>query len=107
MVAAIARGRGLATALCEHSQKMALAMGYQAMQFNFVVATNQNAIRLWTKLGFETVGRLPKAFQHPKAGYVDALVMYKWLLPDTRRGDSSLGFGSEAKGGEQGVTNWI
>jgi len=34
---------------------------------------------LWRKLGFETVGCLPKAFNHPVKGYVDALVMYKWL----------------------------
>jgi len=25
------------------------------------------------------VGRLPKAFNHPEKGLVDALVMYKWL----------------------------
>lgn len=79
MVAAEARGKGLATAMCEHSQKVAIELGYKAMQFNFVVSTNQGAIRLWTKLGFETVGRLPKAFNHPEQGYVDALVMYKWL----------------------------
>ena len=79
MVSAAARGRGLATSMCEHSQYMAKSLGYQAMQFNFVVSTNENAVRLWTKLGFETVGRLPKAFHHPGKGYVDALVMYKWL----------------------------
>jgi ribosomal protein S18 acetylase RimI-like enzyme len=49
------------------------------MQFNFVAASNEGAIRLWNKLGFEIVGRLPKAFNHPTKGYVDALVMYKWL----------------------------
>lgn len=49
------------------------------MQFNFVVTSNEGAIALWTKLGFETVGRLPKAFRHPKQGLVDALVMFKWL----------------------------
>lgn len=79
MVARAARGQGLATAMCEHSQKTALEMGYSAMQFNFVASTNQGAIRLWENLGFETVGRLPKAFNHPAAGFVDALVMYKWL----------------------------
>jgi ribosomal protein S18 acetylase RimI-like enzyme len=47
--------------------------------FNLVVSTNEGAVRLWNKLGFVTVGRLPKAFQHPSRGYVDALVMYKWL----------------------------
>jgi L-amino acid N-acyltransferase YncA len=81
MVAAKARGKGLATAMCKHSQKVAVELGYKAMQFNFVVSTNQAAIRLWSKLGFDTVGHLPKAFNHPEQGYVDALVMYKWLYP--------------------------
>lgn len=79
MVSSAARGRGLATAMCEHSQKIARELGYKAMQFNFVVSSNEDAVRLWTNLGFATVGRLPKVFRHPSKGYVDALVMYKWL----------------------------
>ncbi|MBN8714038.1 MAG: GNAT family N-acetyltransferase [Xanthomonadales bacterium] len=79
MVAAQARGRGLAAAMCEHSQQVARTLGYRAMQFNFVAASNEGAVRLWSKLGFTIVGRLPKAFCHPTRGYVDALVMYKWL----------------------------
>lgn len=79
MVADAARGRGLATAMCEHSQQVAIALGYQAMQFNFVTSTNTGAIRLWEKLGFDTVGRLPRAFELPAEGFVDALVMFKWL----------------------------
>jgi len=79
MVSSKARGRGLATAMCDHSQKVAKELGYKAMQFNFVASSNEGAVRLWTKLGFETVGRLPKAFNHPSKGYIDALVMYKWL----------------------------
>jgi len=79
MVAESARGRGVATALCQHVQQAARELGFLAMQFNFVVATNEPAVRLWTKLGFETVGRLPRAFRHPTLGLVDALVMYKWL----------------------------
>ena len=79
MVSPVARGKGLATSMCEHSQKIALELGYKAMQFNFVASTNEGAVRLWTKLGFETAGRLPKAFNHPAIGLVDALVMYKWL----------------------------
>jgi ribosomal protein S18 acetylase RimI-like enzyme len=65
--------------MCEHSQNVAVELGYKAMQFNFVAASNDGAIRLWNKLGFETVGCLPKAFNHPGLGYIDALVMYKWL----------------------------
>lgn len=79
MVSPAARGRGLATAMCTHSQKIARELGYKAMQFNFVASTNEGAIRLWKQLGFDTVGRLPNAFHHPSKGYVDALVMYKWL----------------------------
>jgi len=79
MVSSKARGKGLATAMCEHSQEMAVELGYKAMQFNFVASSNEGAIRLWRKLGFEIVGRLPRAFRHPKQGYIDALVMYKWL----------------------------
>ena len=79
MVSSKARGKGLGTAMCEHSQQAAKELGFKAMQFNFVASTNEGAIRLWEKLGFETVGKLPKAFNHPAKGYVDALVMYKWL----------------------------
>jgi len=81
MVSSKARGRGLATAMCEHSQKEATELGYKAMQFNFVASSNEGAVRLWKKLGFEIVGRLPKAFNHPRKGYIDAFVMYKWLEP--------------------------
>lgn len=80
MVASSARGHGLASAMCEHSQQVARELGYKAMQFNFVASSNTGAVRLWQKLGFEIVGRLPDAFLHPVQGYVDALVMYKWLI---------------------------
>ena len=79
VVAPRAAGRGIATAMCEHSQTWALAHGFRAMQFNFVVSTNERAVRLWQRLGFEIVGRLPAAFRHRTAGFVDALVMYKTL----------------------------
>ncbi|WP_299947617.1 GNAT family N-acetyltransferase [uncultured Microbulbifer sp.] len=79
MVSSSARGRGLATTMCRHSQNIALDLGYKAMQFNFVASSNEGAVRLWCKLGFNIVGRLPKAFNHPIQGYVDALVLFKWL----------------------------
>lgn len=79
MVSSQARGKGLATSMCHHSQEIAKQFGYKAMQFNFVASSNEGAIRLWEKLGFEVVGKLPKAFDHPTKGYIDSLVMYKWL----------------------------
>jgi L-amino acid N-acyltransferase YncA len=79
MVSGAARGKGLATGMCEHSQRIALDMGFKAMQFNLVVETNEVAARLWQKLGFEIVGTIPKAFDHVQHGYVGAHVMFKWL----------------------------
>ena len=79
MVSSTARGLGLATSMCVHSQEIAKELGYKAMQFNFAASTNEGAVRLWNKLGYETVGCLPKAFNHHAMGYVDALVMYKWF----------------------------
>jgi ribosomal protein S18 acetylase RimI-like enzyme len=79
MTAATASGRGVARAMCAHSLTYAKSRGFRAMQFNFVVSTNERAVRLWQSFGFEIVGRLPEAFLHPGAGYVDAYVMYRML----------------------------
>lgn len=80
VVALQARGQGIASLMCEHSQVEAIAMGFRAMQFNFVVSTNERAVQLWQRLGFAIVGRLPGAFNHRDLGYVDALVMFKQLV---------------------------
>jgi len=74
-----AMGRGVAGAMCAHSLEHARARGFKAMQYNFVVSTNERAVRLWQKHGFRIVGRLPKAFLHPQGRYVDAYVMYREL----------------------------
>ena len=80
IVAESARGQGVASRMCEHSQKMAVKLGFRAMQYNLVVSTNKGAIRLWEKLGFQVIGTLPKAFNSNSSGYVDALIMYKELI---------------------------
>ena len=74
-----ATGRGIARQMCLHSLEYAQTRGYRAMQFNFVVSTNERAVRLWQSLSFHIVGRLPLAFRHPKYGDVDALVMFRQL----------------------------
>jgi L-amino acid N-acyltransferase YncA len=79
MVADGAGVRGLGQALCEHALAVAKAEGFRAMQFNFVVASNDRAVRLWQRMGFAVAGRLPRAFDHPKLGLVDALVMFREL----------------------------
>lgn len=72
-------GRGVARAMGLHSLEEARLRRFRAMQFNFVVSTNERAVRLWQSLGFAIVGRLPGAFRHPALGEVDALVMCQRL----------------------------
>jgi len=79
MVAPAARGRGIASAMCEHSLLQAREAGFTAMQFNFVVSTNEVALRLWQKHGFAIVGRIPGGFRHARLGAVDALIMHRHL----------------------------
>jgi len=80
MVAPNARGLGIGREMGEHCLSEARRLGFRAMQFNFVVSTNEGAIRLWKQLGFEIVGTLPGAFRHPQKGYVDVYVMFRSLL---------------------------
>jgi ribosomal protein S18 acetylase RimI-like enzyme len=76
VVAPDAMGQGVARAMCAHSLEEARARGFRAMQFNFVISSNERAVRLWQSLGFAIVGRLPGAFEHPRLGFVDAFVMF-------------------------------
>jgi len=79
VTAAHAAGKGVARAMCGHSLEHAKSRGFRAMQFNFVVSSNERAVRLWKSFGFEIVGRLPEAFRHPSGNYADAYVMYRLL----------------------------
>ena len=42
-------------------------------------ATGRGVARAMCASGFEIVGRLPKAFEHPTIGFVDAYIMYRQL----------------------------
>jgi ribosomal protein S18 acetylase RimI-like enzyme len=79
IVASDAFGRGIARAMCLHSLDRAKERNFSAMQFNFVIASNERALQLWQSLGFAIAGQLPNAFQHPRLGLVDALVMTRSL----------------------------
>ena len=71
-----ARGKGVARRMLDHALIEAKQQGYRAMQFNFVLASNQRALAIWQRNGFATIGRIPQAFLHPKQGYVDALILH-------------------------------
>jgi L-amino acid N-acyltransferase YncA len=79
MVSPEARGLGAGKRMGEHCLSEARRLGFRAMQFNFVVSTNQPAVRLWQQLGFQIVGTLPGAFRHARLGFVDAYVMFQEL----------------------------
>jgi ribosomal protein S18 acetylase RimI-like enzyme len=79
MVSADARGQGIASAMCEHSMDEARRAGFAAMQFNFVVASNEIAVKLWQRHGFAIVGTVPRAFRHATLGPTDIYIMHRFL----------------------------
>ncbi|MCB0280576.1 MAG: GNAT family N-acetyltransferase [Calditrichaeota bacterium] len=79
MVSANARNQGIGRQMAEFSFEEAKRLGFQAMQFNFVVSTNFAAIELWKKLGFRIIGTIPNGFRHRQLGLVDCYVMYREL----------------------------
>jgi L-amino acid N-acyltransferase YncA len=80
MVATSARGHGIGRVMGEHCLAEARRLGFRAMQFNFVVSTNDSAVKLWQDLGMKIVATLPGAFRHPQRGYVDVYVMFCSLV---------------------------
>lgn len=74
-----AEGQGVARAMLAFSLEEAKRLGFEAMQYNFVLASNTRAVATWERAGFEIVGRQPRAFRAPDGSYTDALVMHRFL----------------------------
>lgn len=79
MVAPEAHGKGIGRQIGLWSLDEARRLGFAAMQFNFVVKSNANAVKLWQDIGFETIGEIPEAFKHAKNGLTNAYIMYRKL----------------------------
>jgi len=79
MVAPEAKGKRVGRTMAEFSIAEAKRLGYRAMQFNFVVKSNETAVKLWLSLGFEIIGEIPEAFNHTENGLTNALIMYRKL----------------------------
>ena len=74
-----AEGKGVARAMLAFSLDEAKALGFEAMQYNFVLASNTRAVATWERAGFDVVGRIPRAFRLGEDRYTDALVMHRFL----------------------------
>ena len=74
-----AEGRGVARAMLAHSLKEAKRLGFEAMQYNFVLASNIRAVDTWKRAGFAEIGRIPRAFRLPDGTTTDALVLHRFL----------------------------
>ncbi len=79
MTAVSASGKGVGKAMGEFSLREAKRLGYSAMQFNIVVKSNERAVKLWQKLGFDIIGEIPDAFNHKQNGLTNAYIMYRKL----------------------------
>jgi len=77
MVSPRHQGKGIGKLLCEHSITFAKEKKYQGIQFNIVISTNFNAVKLWKRLGFEIIGTTPKGFRHKQLGLVDTYIMFR------------------------------
>ena len=79
MVSPEAKGKRVGRQMAEFSLEEAKTLGYRAMQFNFVVKSNEIAVKLWQSLGFEIIGEIPEAFNHAEKGLINAYIMYRQL----------------------------
>jgi L-amino acid N-acyltransferase YncA len=74
------RGRHIGESLVLDSIGIAASLSFQILQFNAVVASNERAIKLYQKLGFEPLGRIPGGFRLPGGVYQDILLYYIRLI---------------------------
>jgi len=79
MVSPEAKGKRVGRTMAEFSLEEARRLGFRSMQFNFVVKSNEIAVKLWQDIGFEIIGEIPEAFQHKENGLTNALIMYRKL----------------------------
>ncbi|KAI1309993.1 hypothetical protein EDD11_003911 [Mortierella claussenii] len=80
----IHRGLGIGSILGKAFLKIVPIVGYKASMFNLVFVSNVASIKLWRRLGFREIGRVPKAGRlrgqgatgGDSEGFVDAIQFY-------------------------------
>lgn len=83
------RGIGLGAKLMKETMKLAQERLKPKMFRLSVFATNERAIKLYNRLGFKEVARVPGQFAHNNR-FVDEIIMIKWLSEqeDSEGGDA-------------------
>lgn len=79
MVSPAVFGKGIGRKMAEWSLEESKRLGFTAMQFNFVVKSNEHAVKLWQSIGMEIIGEIPDAFDHSRNGLTNAYIMYRKL----------------------------
>jgi GNAT superfamily N-acetyltransferase len=71
--------KGIGRHMGEWSLNECRRLGFHSLQFNFVVKTNERAVKLWESIGMQIIGEIPEAFNHKELGLVNAYIMYQKL----------------------------
>ncbi len=79
MVSPEAHGKGIGKKIAVWSLEESKRLGFESMQFNFVVKSNSVAVKLWQDVGFQIIGEIPDAMYHSKNGLTNAYIMYRKL----------------------------
>ena len=72
-------GRGIGLKMAEYSLEEAKRLGFEGIQFNYVLRNNATAVRLWEKIGFSIIGTIPNGYKNVKSEYSDVYIMFKAL----------------------------
>ena len=67
-------GRGVGSALLRALKELAKAAGYEQIELS-VVDKNDRAAALYARMGFEAVGRIPRAMKYRDGSYADFMNM--------------------------------
>jgi len=74
----IQQGKGIASVMMESLLSSARQAGFYQMELE-VVSSNNTAIKLYEKFGFQQIGTIPHGFQYKEGFHEDLLLMMKRL----------------------------
>lgn len=73
------RGKGIGKLLVEDSLVQGKKLGFRILQFNAVLKSNVSAIRLYERLGFESLGTIPECYRKNDGSFEDLMLFFHRL----------------------------